>query len=92
VLTREAGLGLGLTLAGAIPLFFFAIPKRSWPDYLLRGHLLLKTDDSLSDEQVKVTKSRAACFLKWSATANATGFGLVALGTLLQSWALFLDE
>jgi hypothetical protein len=86
-----SGLGLLLTILGSGLLYLYANPKMKVGNILVQGNLAVRVEGKphVADDPV-LWQSRATPFLERAARWNRNGFGLVAIGSLLQFTALWL--
>ncbi len=78
--------GLSFTLVGAGLLFFYGLPDKKIGNATVFGVFMIgDSHDTAAVEQIDRYRKRVK-------RLNRTGFTLIAVGTLLQIWALFLPE
>jgi hypothetical protein len=88
-----AFLGLFLTLVGACLLFFYGLPQKRIGNVIVQGTTAMQYVPDPGEPSVPPTEWQpiADKFLKRAKVLNSAGFGLVAVGTLMEMLAIVVS-
>lgn len=85
-------IGLSLTLIGACLLFIYNLPQKKIGNVIITGDTAMKYVQDSNERDIPESEWQpiADRFIKKAKILNRTGFGLLAVGTLLQMVAVYV--